>query len=264
MCETTPVPRPSSCRLVSGAPGAVFFKPAGIPTRELTEVVMALDEFEAIRLADREGLYQEEAAKRMGISRTTFGRILESAHRKVAEVLAGGRCLRLEGGHVHPAEPATPRSASPRRKETIVNVCIPVTADRGLESPVSGHFGSAPLFMLVDVETRHAKALPNARAVHEHGACRPLDALAGHPVDALVVGGIGAGALMKLQGAGIRVFRATASTVAGCLDAFLAGAVEEIGPGGACGRHGHGHDDDPAHGQGRQGQGHAAPLPTRS
>lgn len=145
-----------------------------------------------------------------------------------------------------------------------MRICIPVTADRGLESPVSGHFGSAPVYMLVDADTREARALSNIRAVHEHGACRPLDALAGESVDAIVVGGIGAGALMKLQGAGIRVFRATAPTVAGCLDAFLANAVEEIGPGGACGRHGHGHDEDHAHDHGRHGQGHGAPLPIRT
>jgi predicted DNA-binding protein (UPF0251 family)/predicted Fe-Mo cluster-binding NifX family protein len=261
MCETSDVPRPSSCRYVSGNPGAVFFKPAGIQTREVVEVVMSLDEFEAIRLADREGLYQEEAARRMGVSRTTFGRILESARRKVAEFLSGGRCLRVEGGHVHPADAEPPRAATPRPKETIVKICVPVTADRGLESPVSGHFGSAPLFMLVDVEKRVATALTNARAVHEHGACRPLDALAGNDIDAIVVGGIGAGALMKLQGAGIRVFRATALTVAGCLEAFLKNEVEEIGPGGACGRHGHGHDDhEHAHGE----EAPAAALPTRS
>lgn len=142
-----------------------------------------------------------------------------------------------------------------------MRICVPVTADRGLESPVSGHFGSAPIYMLVDAETRAAEALSNARAVHEHGACRPLDALAGQRIDAFVVGGIGAGALVKLQGAGIRVFRATAPTVAGCLDAFLAGAVEEIDPAGACGRHGHGHDDD--HARHGHGAGHAASLPTR-
>jgi predicted DNA-binding protein (UPF0251 family) len=61
----------------------------------LEEVVMTLDEFEAIRLADLEGLYQKDAAQQMGISRTTFGRILDSGHRKVAEVLHGGKCLRL-------------------------------------------------------------------------------------------------------------------------------------------------------------------------
>lgn len=226
----------------------------------LTEVVMTLDEFEAIRLADQEGLYQEEAARRMGISRTTFGRILDSAHRKVAEVLAGGHCLRLEGGHVHPAGADPSRSLVPRQKESLVKICVPVTTDRGLESPVSGHFGSAPLFMLVDVQTRVATALTNTRAVHEHGACRPLDALAGHDIDAIVVGGIGAGALMKLQGAGIRVFRAKATTVAGCLESFLKNEAEEIGPGGACGRHGHGHDDHDHTGEPADP---AAALPTR-
>ena len=136
-----------------------------------------------------------------------------------------------------------------------MNVCIPATADRGLESPVSGHFGSAPIYVLVDSETRVTRALSNARAVHEHGACRPLDALAGEKVDALVVGGIGTGALMKLRGAGIRVFRATAPTVGGCLDAFQKGGVEEIDPAGACAGHGHDHG----------GHGHEPPagLPTR-
>ena len=127
-----------------------------------------------------------------------------------------------------------------------MKICIPVTADRGLASPVSGHFGSAPVYILVDVETREASALANTRAVHEHGACRPLDALAGQEIDAVVVGGIGAGALMKLQTAGIRVFRAKAPTVGGCLDAFARNEAEEISPGGACGRHGHGHGEGQA------------------
>jgi predicted Fe-Mo cluster-binding NifX family protein len=118
------------------------------------------------------------------------------------------------------------------------------------------------MFMLVDVKTRKAHALTNTRADHEHGACRPLDALAGSEIDALVVGGIGAGALMKVQAAGIRVFRAGAATVAGCLDAFVKNEAEEIGPGGACGRHGHGHDEE--HDPSRHGLGPAAGLPTRS
>ncbi|TFG48537.1 MAG: DUF134 domain-containing protein [Gemmatimonadales bacterium] len=78
-----------------------MFKPAGIPARALDEVVMTLDEFEALRLADPEGQYQEQAAERMGVSRSTFGRILDSARRKVAEVLIGGKALRIEGGPVH-------------------------------------------------------------------------------------------------------------------------------------------------------------------
>ena len=94
------MPRPMCCRRVVGKPQATVFKPAGIPARDLEEVVMTLDEFEAIRLADLEGLYQEAAAERMNVSRATFGRILESAHRKVGETLTGGKVLKIEGGPI--------------------------------------------------------------------------------------------------------------------------------------------------------------------
>ena len=62
---------------------------------------MTLDEFEAIRQADLVGLYQEQAAEQMGVSRPTFSRIVESAHRKVADALVHGKALRIEGGPVH-------------------------------------------------------------------------------------------------------------------------------------------------------------------
>jgi predicted DNA-binding protein (UPF0251 family) len=94
------MPRPRCCRHISGMPPAPLFKPAGVPARDLDVVAMTLDELEAIRLADLEGLYQEEAAARMGISRATFGRILEAAHRKVATALVEGKALRIEGGPV--------------------------------------------------------------------------------------------------------------------------------------------------------------------
>ena len=64
--------------------------------KELQEVVLNYDEVEAIKLADHEGLYQEDAAKKMGISRQTFGRIIESAHHKVADALIKGKALKLE------------------------------------------------------------------------------------------------------------------------------------------------------------------------
>lgn len=81
----------------------MLFKPAGIPARELEEVVVTLDELEAIRLADVEGLYQEAAAARMAVSRPTFGRILDGARRKVADALVRGKALRIEGGPVQMA-----------------------------------------------------------------------------------------------------------------------------------------------------------------
>jgi uncharacterized protein len=92
--------RPKCCRKIGCAPDKNYFKPRGIPSTELEEVVLSLDEFEAIRLADAEGLYQENAAVKMNISRQTFGRIIESAHKKVADVLINGKALKIEGGEV--------------------------------------------------------------------------------------------------------------------------------------------------------------------
>ena len=97
------MPRPFCCRRIAGQPGASIFKPIGIPMRTLDEVVMTLDEFEAIRLADLDGLYQEAAAKQMGVSRPTFSRISAAAHRKVADALVHGKALRIEGGPVRVA-----------------------------------------------------------------------------------------------------------------------------------------------------------------
>lgn len=95
------MPRPYCCRRIAGRPIASVFKPVGIPVVELDEVVMTLDEFEAMRLADFNGLYQEEqAAEQMNVSRTTFSRIIDVAHRKVADALVHGKALRIEGGSV--------------------------------------------------------------------------------------------------------------------------------------------------------------------
>lgn len=94
------MPRPQHCRRVAGLPPCRRFKPAGVPGRTLPESVLTLDEYEAFRLADGEGLYHEQAAKRMGVSRPTFGRVLESARKKVAQALAEGWAIRIEGGEV--------------------------------------------------------------------------------------------------------------------------------------------------------------------
>lgn len=95
--------RPRNCRRVSSMPESTYFKPRGVPLSTLEEVVLSVDEFEAIRLADLEGLYQEQAAERMKVSRQTFGRIVETARRKVAEALVAGKALKIEGGDIEMA-----------------------------------------------------------------------------------------------------------------------------------------------------------------
>jgi len=79
-------------------PKADFFKPRGIPLSALEQVVLTVDELEAIRLADFEGLYQADAAKKMNVSRQTFGRVLLCAHKKIAEALVCGKAMKIEGG----------------------------------------------------------------------------------------------------------------------------------------------------------------------
>ena len=110
--------RPQCCRRISGRPVASVFHPAGIPSRELVAIVLTLDEFEAIRLADLEGLYQEQAAERMIVSRPTFGRILAAAHRKVAEALAHGKTLKIEGGTIRMERLRSLRCDCPRCRPT--------------------------------------------------------------------------------------------------------------------------------------------------
>jgi predicted DNA-binding protein (UPF0251 family) len=87
--------RPVKCRRINCAPAANYFKPAGIPLRDLEEVVLGLDELEAMRLTDLEGGYQQDAADQMGVSRQTIGNILNSAHAKVADALLNGKALRI-------------------------------------------------------------------------------------------------------------------------------------------------------------------------
>jgi predicted DNA-binding protein (UPF0251 family) len=79
-------------------PGVTYFKPRAIPMAVLEEITLSVEELEALRLAHDEGLYQVEAAGRMGVSRATFGRVLDLAHRKVTKALVDGCALRIEGG----------------------------------------------------------------------------------------------------------------------------------------------------------------------
>lgn len=83
------------------------FKPRGVPLPGLGKVALTLDGLEALRLADLEGLYHEEAADRMGVSRPTFARILAAARREVADALVNGKAIRIGGGAVVLHSPGT-------------------------------------------------------------------------------------------------------------------------------------------------------------
>ena len=93
--------RPKCCRQVGAIPYKTCFQPERVTSSPCPEdIFLNLDEYESLRLADLEGLYQEQAASRMNVSRPTFGRIVEAARRKVADAIVNGKTLRIEGGPV--------------------------------------------------------------------------------------------------------------------------------------------------------------------
>jgi predicted DNA-binding protein (UPF0251 family) len=108
------VPRPRKRRILTRVPRPAIYKPTGVPLDGLRLVTLLQEELEALRLADLEGLDQAEAAGRMGVSRSTFQRIVTQARRQVALALTEGQALQIEGGTF---EVLPPRQRGPRRRD---------------------------------------------------------------------------------------------------------------------------------------------------
>jgi predicted DNA-binding protein (UPF0251 family) len=108
------VPRPRKRRTLTRAPRPAIYKPAGVPLDGLRRITLLHEELEALRLADLQSLTQAEAAGRMGVSRSTFQRILTRARRQVALALAEGHALQIEGGTF---EVVPPHPRGPRRRD---------------------------------------------------------------------------------------------------------------------------------------------------
>ncbi len=90
------MPRRKHRRNIGFTASVEFYKPAGTRMRDIEEIVLEADELEAIRLANLEEMYQEEAADTMGVSRQTFGRIIASANKKLADALVNGKAIRIQ------------------------------------------------------------------------------------------------------------------------------------------------------------------------
>jgi predicted Fe-Mo cluster-binding NifX family protein len=128
-----------------------------------------------------------------------------------------------------------------------MKICLPISENRGLDSPLHGHFGSAPGYLSVDTETMEATALLNWNLGHAHGQCNPVQVLAEARPDAVVVAGLGVRALARLREQGIRVLLAPAGTVGDAVRRFQEGALQEATQAAACAGHGEG-DHGPCHG----------------
>jgi len=99
------MPRPRRLRRVKCMPDVNYFKPAGIGMKDLEETILTIDEYEAVRLKDFEGIEQTKAAKKMQISQPTFNRLLTSARKKISDAIVNGKAIKIEGGDFKMAKP---------------------------------------------------------------------------------------------------------------------------------------------------------------
>ncbi|NFH68548.1 metalloregulator ArsR/SmtB family transcription factor [Clostridium botulinum] len=127
------------------------------------------------------------------------------------------------------------------KEELTMKVCFPVKSNEGVNSAPYNHFGTAPLFIICNTETNEVKALNNGDLGHEHGKCQPIKALSGEIVDAVIVGGIGRGAITKLNSMGIKVFKAIEGNVNENLEAYKKGELTEFPTNHTCSHDGCGH-----------------------
>lgn len=139
-----------------------------------------------------------------------------------------------------------------------MKICVPTIDDRGPDGLPSAHFGASPFFTFFDLESGEWEAVRNRNDHHEHGVCRPLDAIRSRPVDAVLCRGLGRGASAGLRQLGIRVYLTREADIAGCLAAFEEGSLGEMTEDGLCQGHGGhaGHGTSHEHGSGqRRGHG---------
>jgi predicted DNA-binding protein (UPF0251 family)/predicted Fe-Mo cluster-binding NifX family protein len=228
------VARPVNERRIGLAIPHRVMKPAGVPARELEVLRLGLDEAEALRLADLEGLYQEAAARSMGVSRQTFGRIVESARRKIADAILNGKALRIEGGEI----------AIRERGDTMMKIAVP-----SREGLVDEHFGHCKEFLVFSVEGSGPAAtlLPEPTIPSLEGCgCKSSVAaeLARAGVTHLVAGNMGEGAVRVLGSHGIEVVRGASGSALRAAEAFARGNLGDSGI-GCAGHHGeHGESTD--------------------
>lgn len=206
------MPRPIMDRCVAGFPTVELFKPSGVPVYELIESILSIDEYEALRLADYEGLYQEAAAQRMGISRQTFGRIIESARHKVADALVNGKALRFSGG----------KAKVGTHKETTTMIAVPTKG-----SWVDPHFGHCDQFTLFTVEESVVKSRETISASGQRGCKNGIAAiLARKGVKVLLAENIGEGALRVFSARGISIVRGVHGPIQKAVEDYLSDALE--------------------------------------
>ena len=236
------MPRPQRCRRVCAFPDYPCFAPEGSGDR--STVTLTLDEYEAIRLVDLEGLTHSQCAERMEVSRTTVTEVYESARRKLAEMVVEGKRLVISGGNYRLCDGSAACAAPCGRRNLALNekgtntMRIAVTYENG---QIFQHFGHTAQFKIYDVVDGAVGAAAVVDTMGSgHGALAGF--LAAHKVDTLICGGIGGGAQMALGEAGIQIYGGVSGSADEAVKALLAGALD-YNPNVRCSHHDHEHGE---------------------
>ncbi|MBR3304492.1 MAG: DUF134 domain-containing protein [Christensenellaceae bacterium] len=230
------MPRPMKCRMIERLPVYRSFSPDDINAAK--SVLMTVDEFEAFRLLDDEGLTQEACAERMQIARTTVTAIYDSARKKIADVIVHGKRLVITGGNCV-FKPVELGQIIKEKGSGMMRIAV--TYENG---EIFQHFGRTEQFKLYDTEDGK---IVSSEIVDTNGSGH--GALAGFlkaaDADALICGGIGMGAQIALSDAGIELYAGVTGSADEAVKALLKGTLE-FDPDAHCDHHGH-HDGDCGH-----------------
>ena len=248
------MPRPKKCRRICDYPQTPSFIPAEMP-EPMDAVILTLEEYETIRLIDKEGLSQEQCGDFMQVARTTVQQIYSSARKKLADVIVDGLPLRIEGGDYQLCNGGSRACGSECYKQKYNRqyakpkgenmMRIAVTYENG---EIFQHFGNTEQFKLYDVEEGK---IVSAQVVDSNGSGHGALAgvLSALHVDALICGGIGGGAQTALAAAGIKLYGGVTGSADAAAEALAAGRLvfnpnvhcdhhEHHGDGHSCGEHG--------------------------
>ena len=208
--------RPRKNRLVRNVPTARFYKPRGIPMSELKTVSLRDEEWEAILLADHQGLTQAEAAELMGISRPTFSRVLSGARQAVARALVEGAALDIGGGDFRMVT-----DAAPLNLEKDMTIAFAINGE-DLDSPIDDRFGRAAGFLIYDTSNGSFEIIANTALGSGQGAgLKAAEIVIRSKVKAAVAGEFGPKANDMLSRADIRIYSGKSMTVRQALAQFF-------------------------------------------
>ena len=252
--------RLTKCRRVCHFPGSLLFTPSQSNKSDKI-ITLTVDEYEAIRLIDKEGMSQEKCAAYMQVARTTVQKIYEEARKKLAQMLVDGFMLKIEGGEYRLCDgrDCACEKLFCKKREFIDKyykekgdgiMRIAVTHENG---QIFGHFGHTEQFKIYDVKDGN---IVSSEIVDTNGSGHGALAEMLHAlnVDVLICGGIGGGAQIALRELGIKIFGGVSGSADDAVGAFAAGSLE-YNPNVKCDHHDHEHGAE-AHTCGAHGCGH--------